>query len=193
MQTREAQSKRRRKQILEAGLDLFIRKGYAATRITDIARAVGMSTGLLFHYFPSKEKLYETLIQYGVSGPMDMLDAADKEPLAFFEDAARDIFDYIKTQPFTAKMFLLMGQAALTEETPEGAKALLKNFDAYTPTAQLIQRGQKQGTLRQGDPMALALAFWSAIQGVVQQLALRPDLPSPRSEWIVDIIRREKP
>ena len=42
MGVRDIQKEKRRKEILEAGLDLFIRKGYAATKIKDIADQVGM-------------------------------------------------------------------------------------------------------------------------------------------------------
>jgi hypothetical protein len=37
--------------------------------------------------------------------------------------------------------------------------------------------------------MALAIAFWSAIQGVANALALNANAPCPQSEWIVDILR----
>ena len=68
MGIREEQREKRREEILAAGLDLFIRKGYVATKISDIAAQVGMSVGLLFHYFQSKENLYEELIKYGIQG-----------------------------------------------------------------------------------------------------------------------------
>ena len=55
---RVEQKEKRRQEILNAGLDLFIQKGYSATRTAEIAKAVDMSEGLLFHYFETKEKLY---------------------------------------------------------------------------------------------------------------------------------------
>lgn len=55
MGMREQQKEKRRKEILLAGLDLYIRRGYSATKIKDIADQVGMSTGLLFHYFETKK------------------------------------------------------------------------------------------------------------------------------------------
>ena len=42
---------------------LCFHKGYSATRTSDIANAVGMSEGLLYHYFETKEKLYLALLQ----------------------------------------------------------------------------------------------------------------------------------
>ena len=54
MVSRQEQRERRREEILRAALRLFVRKGYAGTKVGDIAEAVGMSTGLMFHYFESK-------------------------------------------------------------------------------------------------------------------------------------------
>ncbi len=191
MGIRDEQRERRRQEILAAALDLFIRKGYSATKISDIAQSVGMSVGLLFHYFASKEKLYEELIRYGVSVPMNAVAPTDKEPLQFFKDIAKQIFQYIHAQPFTAKMFVLMSQAYFNEAAPQGVKDLLQGLDIYTPTSLLIKKGQANGTIREGDPYALGIAYWSAIQGIAEQMAMNPDLPCPESEWIVDMIRRK--
>ena len=190
MDSRKRQREKRREEILAAALDLFIRKGYAATKISDIAGHVGMSVGLLFHYFESKEKLYEELIKIGISGPMSIMSSTDMEPLAFFEATAKQFFSYIKSDSFTAKMFVLMSQAYYNEAAPQRIKDMLQSFDIYTPTTQLIRKGQVNGTIREGDPYALAIAYWCAIQGIAEQLALNPDGPCPESDWIVDMIRR---
>ncbi|MFR8010088.1 MAG: helix-turn-helix domain-containing protein, partial [Gordonibacter urolithinfaciens] len=85
MVSRQEQRERRREEILRAALRLFVRKGYAGTKVGDIAEAVGMSTGLMFHYFESKEALYEELIGLGVGGPMAMMDGgAGGDAIAFF-------------------------------------------------------------------------------------------------------------
>ena len=191
MKTREEQKEKRREEILDAGLDLFIRKGYTATKISDIAKNVGMSVGLMFHYFKSKEKLYEELITLGITGPMSVMTPTDMEPIDFFKSVAEKLFHYIQTEPFSAKMFVLMSQAFYNEAAPQNIKSMLQSFDIYTPTARLIQKGQASGTIRNGDPYALAIAYWCAIQGIAEQVALKPDLPCPESDWIVDIIRRK--
>jgi AcrR family transcriptional regulator len=191
MGVRGEQKEKRRNEILSAGLDLFIRKGYAATKISDIAEHVGMSVGLLFHYFESKEKLYEELITLGIKGPMSVMDQTEMEPLAFFESTAEKIFHYIKTESFTAKMFVLMSQAFYAEAAPQSIKDMLLGFDILTPTVALIQKGQANGTIREGDPYALAIAYWCAIQGIAEQMAQTPGAPCPESRWIVDMIRRK--
>jgi Transcriptional regulator len=190
MGIRDEQKEKRREEILKVSLDLFISKGYAATKIKDIADEVGMSVGLLFHYFDSKETLYEELIKYGISGPMGTMAQANGDALAFFELAARQIIKYIQDEPFVAKMFVLMSQASYNDSAPQKVKELLKDFDIFTPTALLIRQGQADGTIRDGDPMALGVAYWCAIQGIAEQYALSPGYPLPDGEWIVDIIRR---
>ncbi|HOO28714.1 MAG TPA: TetR/AcrR family transcriptional regulator [Lachnospiraceae bacterium] len=192
MGVRSEQKKKRREDILRAGLDLFIRKGYTAATVKDIAEAVGMSVGLLFHYFDSKEALYEELIKYGISGPMGTIAQADMEPIAFFELAAGQIINYIQKDLFAAKMFVLMRQASYSEASPQGVKELFKELDIMTPTIRLIRQGQADGTIRDGDPEALGSAYWCAIQGIAEEYALNPGRPLPDSMWIVDMIRRKK-
>ncbi|MGD1803823.1 TetR/AcrR family transcriptional regulator [Dapis sp. BLCC M126] len=52
-----------RKELLYQSLDLFAEKGFANVTIRQIAKALGISTGALYHYFPSKESLFEQLVE----------------------------------------------------------------------------------------------------------------------------------
>ena len=191
MTVRDDQKEKRRQEILYAGLSLFIQKGYSGTTIKDIAGAVGMSVGLMFHYFASKEELYLELVNLGIDGPMSSVQPTQLEPLLFFEETAKRILDYIQTQPFVAKMFVLMHQAYYSDDVPASVKQRLIGFDVYTPTAQIVRQGQQNGTIREGDPLALSIAYWSAIQGVAETLAMQMQLPCPKGEWIADILRKQ--
>jgi AcrR family transcriptional regulator len=188
---RKEQGEKRREEIIVAALDLFIRKGYAATRTLDISQAVGVSEGLLFHHFETKEKLYEELIRRGVQAPQSIMSVPAADPLAFFEQAAVYILTAIKTQPVTSKMFVLMNQAFFNEAASVVVKKLLKQMDIFTKSVPLIKAGQKNKTIRKGDPYALSIAFWSAICGIAANMALTPNAPCPKPEWIVDILRRK--
>lgn len=53
-------------ELLQAALDLFIEKGYAATRVEDIARHAQVSKGTLFLYFPSKEELFKAVVRENI-------------------------------------------------------------------------------------------------------------------------------
>lgn len=189
MQSRKEQKEKRREEILEAALDQFIRKGYTGTKIKDIADAAGMSVGLLFHYYESKEELYTALIGLGVHGPQMMLDGiAAVEPLSFFKLCAEQTLFYAQSSTFTAKMFVLMNVAYYSEETPEKAKEIALTINFYKAVVPIIEKGQQDGTIRAGDPLSLSTAFWTALQGSIQAYALNPELKLPEPEWILDII-----
>ncbi len=192
MTIRNDQKEKRRQDILHAGLNLFIQKGYSGTTIKDIAGSVGMSVGLLFHYFASKEELYIELVKLGIEGPMSTMQPTQLEPLAFFQATAEQIMNYIKTEPFVSKMFVLMNQAYCSEDVPNRVKEMMQGFDIYTPTSLLIQQGQLNGTIREGDPMALTIAYWGAIQGAAEIIAMGHVTPCPEGRWIADILRNTK-
>ncbi|MBI2771839.1 MAG: TetR/AcrR family transcriptional regulator [Burkholderiales bacterium] len=70
----EVQAKRERRkearpgELLEAALDLFVEKGFAATRAEEVAARAGVSKGTLFLYFPSKEELFKAVVRENISG-----------------------------------------------------------------------------------------------------------------------------
>lgn len=51
-----------RRELLSRCFDLIAEKGYAAITMRQIAQGLGVSTGTLYHYFPSKESLFEQLV-----------------------------------------------------------------------------------------------------------------------------------
>jgi AcrR family transcriptional regulator len=53
-------------EVLDAALDLFIEKGFAATRVEDIARRAGLSKGAVYLYFESKEKILEGIVRRAI-------------------------------------------------------------------------------------------------------------------------------
>jgi AcrR family transcriptional regulator len=59
---REEKSERSRRQVLDAALQLFSHQGYRATSVREIAEAAGVSTGNVYHHFPDKEAVFNTLL-----------------------------------------------------------------------------------------------------------------------------------
>jgi len=60
---RERRKEARPGELLAAALDLFVEKGYAATRSEEVAVRAGVSKGTLFLYFPSKEELFKAVVE----------------------------------------------------------------------------------------------------------------------------------
>jgi len=59
---REEKSERSRRQVLDAALHLFSRNGYRGTSVRDIADRADVSIGNVYHHFPDKEALFNTLL-----------------------------------------------------------------------------------------------------------------------------------
>jgi AcrR family transcriptional regulator len=53
----------RRRELLDAAVRVFARKGFRAARVGDIAEEAGVAHGLLYHYFRSKDQVLETLFR----------------------------------------------------------------------------------------------------------------------------------
>lgn len=73
-------------EVLDAALDLFIEKGFAATRVDDVARRAGISKGAVYLYFPSKVAILEGLVRRAV---VPITETAD-EALAQFTGSPRE-------------------------------------------------------------------------------------------------------
>ncbi|MCS4508680.1 TetR/AcrR family transcriptional regulator [Xylophilus ampelinus] len=64
---RERRKKARPGELLAAALDVFVEKGYAATRVEEVAARAGVSKGTLFLYFPSKHELFKAVVRANIS------------------------------------------------------------------------------------------------------------------------------
>jgi len=81
----DARSERSRAQILRAALKLFSTRGYHGTSVRDIADAARVSTGNVYHQFPDKESLFNTLLE-------QYWDALGQPDLAFNKALAEGAF-----------------------------------------------------------------------------------------------------
>ena len=186
--TRKEQKEERRKTILMTALRLFVERGYHDTKIADIAEAVPMSTGLLFHYFASKEDLLMELVRMGSAGPGSVTYDGSIPPDVYLTGFLGQIFSYAVEQPWVFHMFILMGQVRRSG-MPEEARKLARSADALTPTVKMIKKGQKEGIFHKGDPDTMARCFWYAVQGIMEQMAAEGDMKMPDPGWIVAMLK----
>jgi len=63
---RKRRKEARPSELLAAALDLFVEKGFAATRLEDVAARAGVSKGTLYLYYENKEALFKAVIQEGI-------------------------------------------------------------------------------------------------------------------------------
>ncbi len=70
------ESEQYRKELLHQSFDLFAKKGYANVTTRQISNKLGLSTGALYHYFPSKKALFEQLVEEMSQQDIQMLKTA---------------------------------------------------------------------------------------------------------------------
>jgi TetR/AcrR family transcriptional regulator len=63
---RQRRKEARPQELLDAALDLFVERGFAATRSEDVAARAGVSKGTLYLYYPSKEELLKEVVRHNV-------------------------------------------------------------------------------------------------------------------------------
>ena len=119
----------RRSQILTQALRLFASRGLAATKIADIAAAAGVSQGLIYHYFSSKEEIFTELIRHayaGISAAARYLEELPAPPAAKIRLAIEGLLrDTIQNED-TARFYLLTAQATGSEAIPEEAQRIIQ-------------------------------------------------------------------
>jgi AcrR family transcriptional regulator len=66
--------------ITNAALEVFAEYGYHGATMKQIARATGLSYGLVYHYFPSKAKIFRHLVDFALESSMNAMDTALNVP-----------------------------------------------------------------------------------------------------------------
>lgn len=189
MTTRTEKRDLQRAEIMRIGLAEFNEKGYHGASTRSITSRAGVSSGLLFHYFPSKKALYEALVQYG-SDHIALDDSTTSlPPLEILLQSARRVLDLLRQSTVASEMFTFMSYAESHPGISDVVDAIFTEHDLVRGTVPIIEAGQKDGSVRQGDPLALSSAFWNALQGIGIAAASDPELPLPKAEWIVGIVR----
>ena len=188
MTKKEEQYEMRKYQILDISLNHFIRYGFYGTSTRKIAAEAGISSGLMFHYFPNKLSLYEALVEIGCER-LTISNAENELPLAFFEKQVEWFLADTKNN-FALRMFVFMGLAAINaKDVSERAAQMIKAHDVEAMSVPYIEKGQELGVIREGDPLTLSVLFYNSIQGFAETLVARDDLKLPDKEWFLAILK----
>jgi AcrR family transcriptional regulator len=141
-------------EVLDAALELFTQKGFAATRVDDIAAKAGISKGAVYLYFPSKEAILEGLVRRAVTPIADhalgMINQFEGDPRFAVSMVMKMIGGKLADPKLIAVPRLIMREVV---NFPELAQMYRREvLDRVIPVVEtLIRRGIDQGYLRQVD------------------------------------------
>ena len=148
---RERRKEARPGELLQAALELFVEKGYAATRAEEVATRAGVSKGTLFLYFSSKEDLFKAVIQSNLSRHF----MAWNQEFEGFEGSSADMLAYGLTSWWTQIGSTLAGgitKLVMSEARNFPEIAAFYEREVVKPGQHLIerilQRGIDQGEFR---------------------------------------------
>ena len=141
----------RPQEITEAALHAFAEKGYAATRVEEVAKRAGVSKGLLYLYFKTKEELFKAVIRSFVVPKIDELTAVVDSNEMSSEDFLRGPFlDFVKTLPGSPVSVLIRLMIAEGPKHPDLLQFYWDNVISRGLGAleRVIARGVENGEFR---------------------------------------------
>jgi len=164
---RERRKEARPGELLDAALDLFVEKGFAATRVEEVAARAGVSKGTLFLYFQSKEDLFKAVVRENISGRFkewseeyEMFEGSTAEMVSFCMNAWWDRMGATKASGITKLM--------MSEATNFPDLAAFYQQEVIQPGQALIRRILQRGIDRKEfRAMNLDYAVYSIIAPMI--------------------------
>jgi AcrR family transcriptional regulator len=156
----------RRRELLDAAVQVFARKGFRAARVGDIAEEAGVAHGLLYHYFRSKEEVLETIFRETwqlLEADLDRIEAAD---VSLREQLRRFARIYLGSWLMTPELIgVLVREVARSPDVGERVDELRGVFAALH---RMIAAGKERGEVRADCDVAFAtFAVYGALEEIL--------------------------
>jgi AcrR family transcriptional regulator len=144
----------RPREILDAALTVFVAKGFAATKLDDVAVAAGISKGLLYRYFDNKAELFKEVIRQALV--TTIRDVGDRARASENARAALDVFLQQLTAVAKDARRSAIPKLVISESGSFPELAVFYLAEVIGPGLQqltgLIRRGIESGEFRKVDP-----------------------------------------
>ena len=156
----------RRRDILDAAVRVFARKGFHSARVGDIAAEAGVAHGLLYHYFESKDEVLETVFRETWSALLQALRAVEESDEPAREQLRKVAAIVLRTWRRDADLVRVLVRevtrtAALQRELEELGHA-------FAAIERIIRAGQERGQLRaEIDPRLAAFVVYGALEEIL--------------------------
>ncbi|MFO7603470.1 MAG: TetR/AcrR family transcriptional regulator [Gammaproteobacteria bacterium] len=171
MGTTETSRWQRRKEdrpaeILDAALALFTEKGFAASRIDDVAARAGVAKGTVYVYFDSKDALFKAMVKRKLGPQLEraehLVNTHQGSAAALLEKLARQWWHALQHTDLSGLPKLIVAEAG---NFPELASFFVENVVQRVRglVARIIQQGMASGEFRQTSAVEAARVFTSAI------------------------------
>ena len=166
MATRAAAQEERRRQILDAAVRAFAKKGYHASRVSDIAEEAGVAYGLVYHYFESKDAVLESIFRdmWGMMvAAINAVEDVEESPREQLRKSCAIVLRTWRDYPDVVRV-LVREVARSGEQLQREVEEISHAFEALQ---RIVERGQAQNVFR--DDISPRLASW-VIYGALEEI-----------------------
>lgn len=194
--TRQRSDEWRKQQIRAAATRCFVRRGFGATRLLDIAREAGLSKGGVYFHYRAKEALFHDILDT----QLKTLEArwsfepvsdqpADRTLSRLVVAHLRTMEDEPDETRLTALLISMAPQDASFREKLDEAFRVMRSLYAG-----VIARGIRDSVFTDGDPEELAHCVLAVVQGLACQSATNVDgklplRPEHAADYVIDMLR----
>jgi AcrR family transcriptional regulator len=186
-------------EVIDAALACFAERGFAATKLDDIAAKAGVSKGTVYLYFPSKEELFKAVIRETILPNLvqaeALIDSTDVPSAEYLRRLLEFMTGRMATTPIGIIPKLIVTEAG---NFPDIARFYLDNVvhRGFALIGRILERGIKSGEFRAMDVRSttfcvlapvLLTALWRHSLGRYE-----PDALDPEALWRthVDLLLR---
>ncbi len=174
----------RRQAVLDAAVACFARNGFAQSTIKDIAREAGVSYGVVYHYFRSKEEIVAASVAISDTDRAARFDRAERhdatdERLAEYLHLTMGRWDRAESKPVISVRTQVVAECAINESMRTMIEPGLRNGHERLSTT--IQRGQaRREVADEIDADAMAWVLLALNEGLVALEAMGADVDVER-------------
>jgi AcrR family transcriptional regulator len=170
----------RREQLLRGAITTIVKRGFAETRVADVARAVSVSPALVIYYFGTKDNLLTEAVRYAE----DQWYAEGARRMASLGGAAACLEEIVAMnclpesgEKFDSSWAIWLDLWAQASRHPEVRRLREEFDDRWRETIRSIVRsGQQAGEFAPIDVEEFAIAFSALLDGLAIQIALEDPL-----------------
>jgi AcrR family transcriptional regulator len=150
----ERRKQDRPQELLAAGLALFVERGYAATRLEDVAARAGVSKGTLYLYFENKESLFKSVVRANMLPLVDEAEDMVERHTGHSADLLRELilswWGAVEHSGLVGISKLMMAEAGNFPELAQFYQAeVISRCDAVM--VRMLERGAARGEFRSVD------------------------------------------
>lgn len=141
-------------ELTRAALELFVERGYASTRLEDVARRAGVSKGTLYLYFDSKEQLFKAVVREGLVPALErgerMVEEHRGTAAELVRDLARGWWELIGATPYGGIAKLMISECRNFPELGQFYHAEVISR-GYSVLERALKLGVERGEFRHVD------------------------------------------